>query len=632
MLGWGEKVLTDLPNVPFTLNTSDNNLILEFYEPCLRWAKKYDRGVGYFTSSWIKENAHGLSHFANNGGKARWITSPILEEADLVSLKNGLIEPDDIDLFSILKEEVKSLQIYLEEDVKNAIAWLVYDEILEFRFAVPTNKLEGGDFHDKFGIFYGNEENLSFNGSVNDSKKGTRNYESIKVFSTWKGLGDFVKEDINRFERIWENKDENIKIYNIPEAIKQDIFTLRTSERPYKKTKEKKLENKWIHQEEAIRKFLSVGNGILEMATGTGKTRTSLNIVNILRNNNSIKSAVITVDGTDLLEQWSKEITTWTDFSIYKQFSRYKELSSFLLNPENGFLLISRQFLVEFINHFSKEILESTIIICDEVHGFGAPMLVRDLSGKIRPFEYRLGLSATPERAYDEAGNKFIENEIGEKIFEFSLEDAIKRGILCEFSYTPLSFELNDSDRKKIRNLIVTHKAKKNAGEYVIDEKLFRDIAQVKKVSKEKLPVFHSYIASNRSILDRSLIFVATKEFGEAVQELLIRYEPNYHTYYGEDERNNLLRFSAGELNCLITSKRISEGIDIRSVNNIILFAADKAKIQTIQRIGRSLRLDSENPSKRARVIDFIQNSEEENSDKERELWLTEIAKTKREN
>lgn len=494
--------MTDLPNVPFTLNTSDNNLTLEFYDPCLKWAKKYDRGVGYFTSSWIKENAYGLSHFANNGGKARWITSPILEEADLLSLKNGLIEPDDIDLFSILKEEVKSLQIYLEEDVMNAIAWLVYDEILEFRFAVPTNKLEGGDFHDKFGIFYGDEENLSFNGSVNDSKKGTRNYESIKVFSSWKGLGDFVKEDIKRFERIWGNKDENLKIYNIPEAIKKDIFTLRTSERPYKIVKEKKLENKWSHQDEAIRKFLSVGNGILEMATGTGKTRTSLSIVNILRNNKSIKSAIITVDGTDLLEQWSKEATTWTDFSIYKHFSGYKEISSFLLNPENGFLLISRQFLVKFIDHISKDILDSTLIICDEVHGFGAPMLVRDLSGKISPFKYRLGLSATPERAYDEEGNIFIESEIGEKIFEFSLEDAIKKGILCEFNYVPLSFKLSDEDRKKIRNLIRSHRAKKSAGEFVLDENLYRDIAQVRKVSKEKLPVFHSYITSNRSILD----------------------------------------------------------------------------------------------------------------------------------
>lgn len=622
--------MTILPNIPHTLNTSDNNLTLEFYDPCLKWAKKYDRGVGYFTSGWIRENAYGISNFANNGGTARWITSPILEEDDLKSLSLGLIKPDDIDLVSILKEEVRSLRIYLEEDTRNAIAWLIYDGILEFRFAVPTNKLEDGDFHDKFGIFYNNEDKVSFNGSVNDSKKGIKNYESIKVFANWLGLEAFVEEDVKRFERLWKNEDENLKIYDIPTAIKEDIFTLRTLERPYKISNGKNLENKWSHQDEAIRNFLSAGNGILEMATGTGKTRTSLTIVNILRNNKSIESAIVTVDGTDLLEQWSKEIGVWTNLVIYKHFSEYKEISGFFLNPQNGVLLISRQFLVEFIEHFSKNIIDSTIIICDEVHGFGAPILVKNLTGKISSFKYRLGLSATPERAYDEEGNSFIKNEIGDKVFEFSLEDAIKKGILCEFKYIPLQFELSNDDKKKIKNLIATHSAKKRTGEYTLDENLYRDIARVKKVSREKIPIFHSFLKSNRNILDRTIIFVETKEFGEAIQQILIRYEPNYHTYYGEDDRRNLKHFSNGELNCLITSKRISEGIDITSVNNIILFSADKAKLQTIQRIGRSLRLDPKNSNKQATVLDFISLSDDQNSDQERALWLTEMSKIKR--
>ena len=130
--------MTSLPNVPLTLNTSDNNFTLELFDPCLKWAKKYDRGVGYFTSGWIRSNAYGLSHFAANGGTARWITSPILDEEDLEALSNGLIKPDDINLVSSLKEEVKLLQTYLEEETRNAIAWLIYDEILEFRFAIPT--------------------------------------------------------------------------------------------------------------------------------------------------------------------------------------------------------------------------------------------------------------------------------------------------------------------------------------------------------------------------------------------------------------------------------------------------------------------------------------------------------------
>lgn len=619
--------------VPLTLNTSDNNLTLEFYEPCLKWAKKYDRGVGYFTSSWIKENSIGLSYFAANGGKARWITSPILDEKDKVALENGIIEPNDYDLITALKKDLKHIQTYLEEETRNAIGWLVYDGILEFRFAIPTKKLDGGDFHDKFGIFYGdNDQKLSFNGSVNDSKRGMSNYESLKVFPTWKGLGDYVEDDIKRFNRLWSNKDENLEVYTLPSAIREGIFQLRTANRPYKLPKERNLKDRWRHQGEAIHAFLNHGNGILEMATGTGKTRTSLNIVNILLDKNLIKSVIITVDGTDLLEQWCREVIVWTNLTIYKQFSGYKDITSFLLNPANGALIISREFLCNYISHFSKELMDTSIIICDEVHGFGSPSMVEKLTGRIQPFKYRLGLSATPEREYDQEGNNFIEKEIGEKVFEFGLEDAIKRGILCEFDYYPLSFELTDYDRKRIRQIIATHSARKAAGEPVSEDVLYRNIARVKKVSKAKIPVFSAFLKNYPSILNRSIIFVETKEFGEEVQKLIIRVEPNYHTYYGEDDRKNLIDFSNNELNCLITSKRISEGIDISSVNNIILFSADRAKIQTIQRIGRSLRLDPKNPNKRAGVIDFIQaNDESPTSDMERCNWLTGISRIKRE-
>ena len=625
--------MDNYPKVPLVLNSSENNFTLELYDPCFKWAKNYDRGVGYFTSGWIAKNAYGLSHFASNGGTARWITSPILEEKDLLSLSRGLIEPKDIDLESILKKDVIQLQKYLEEETLNSIAWLIYDEILVFKFAIPTKKLNGGDFHDKFGIFYGEHGALSFNGSVNDSIKGESNYESIKVFPSWRGLNEFVENDITRFEKIWSNKDENLIVYDLPNAIKNDVFKLRTSKRPYKLSKERSIKNQWRHQDDAIREFLNVGNGVLEMATGTGKTRTALNITNILKNNNSIKSAIITVDGTDLLDQWGKEISLRTKFKIFKQFGKNKEIAEFLLNPEYGFLIISRDHLVKNIDFINK-IANESIIICDEVHGFGSKKIVENLTGKIHVFKYRLGLSATPEREFDEAGNKFIKEEIGIKLFEFGLVDAIKRGILCEFDYSYLEFELTDDDNKKKRNTIAAFKAKQKAGEIVSVENLYRDLAMIKKVSKAKLPIFHSFLKDNSHILKRSIIFVETKTFGKDVQDIIIRFESNYHTYYGEDDRNNLIRFSNGELNCLITSKRISEGIDISSVNNIILFSADKAKVQTIQRIGRSLRLDLNNPSKRAFVLDFVEFSDDENTvtentDQERSRWLSEIAKTR---
>lgn len=624
-----------------TFNSSDHDLIVEFYEPCLSWAQYYDRAVGFFTSGWLRANAQGISHFASNGGKARWITSPILQEGDIAALKKGLKEPSDIDLYFVTKQNIDELKMSLEKDVQNTLGWLVYDGILEFRFAIPQIDNEDGDFHDKFGIFSDGQGNsISFNGSINDSKKGFRNYESIKIFPSWQGMGDFVSEDQARFERLWNNHDSNVKVFPLITAVKEQLFTLRNDERPYRFPKSVEFSKKWRHQSEAIEKFLQIGNGVLEMATGTGKTRTAITILNRLYETGLILSAVITVSGNDLLEQWERELQDRTNLKVYRHFGKYKDMSKYLFNPSASILLISREFLLENMRYLEGKITDKELLICDEVHGLGSPSMVANLTGKLSRFKYRLGLSATPEREYDEIGNEFIESEIGAVIFRFKLEDAISRGILCEFDYYPLEYELTEEDRKKIRGYIASYHSKKKIGQNVKLDELYRDIARVKKVSKAKLPVFEIFIENHTEFLDRSIVFVETREFGEEVQKIIIKHEPRFHTYYAADAKEDLSRFSKGELSCLITSERISEGIDISTVKNIILFSADRAKLQTVQRIGRCLRLDPHDPEKKATVIDFIrtdeksENDSEEtklSADEERKQWLRGLSNTKRE-
>lgn len=617
------------PQVPNILNTSDNNINKEFYEPCLKWADFYDRGVGYFTSGWIKANARGLSHFAAKGGKARWITSLNISEKDYIALTKGLVKPNDLNIIQIMKQNLDTLKSYLENKTLNALGWLIYDGIIEFKFALPTNKLESGDFHDKFGIFYKkNGPALSFNGSVNDSKKGEINYESIKVFKSWEGLDFFVEADRIRFEKIWNNEDPNIKIYELPQAIKKEIFNLRTESRPYINKNQKK-DNKWRHQDKAVEKFLLQKNGILEMATGTGKTRTSLKILNELLDQGKINNVVITTHGTDLLDQWEKEIYKWTELNLYKHYDSNKDMADFKYNFEGSIILISNYFLSELISYFKPNIKKNSLIICDEVHKFGSNNMVKTLSGEISEFKYRLGLSATPERAYDEEGNLFLKNEIGETIYEFNLKDAIKRGILCEFDYHPLEYELTQADKDKKRAIIARYNALKKEGKSYSKEKLYVKLSNVIKSSLAKLPIFEDFLNSYPDIIGNSLIFVHSKDYGEELQRIIIKYDPEYHTYYSGDSKDNLFKFSQGEINCLITCKKLSEGIDIKSVNNIVLFASDRSRLQTIQRIGRSLRINPNDPDKVAHVVDFIEINTE--ADQERREWLSNLSSTERE-
>ncbi|MGO7163683.1 helicase-related protein [Rhizobium johnstonii] len=107
-----------------------------------------------------------------------------------------------------------------------------------------------------------------------------------------------------------------------------------------------------------------------------------------------------------------------------------------------------------------------------------------------------------------------------------------------------------------------------------------------------------------------------------------------YRTYYADDDRDHLIAFARGDIDCLITCHRISQGIDIRSLNTVILFASARAKLETIQRIGRCLRIDPAKPDKRALVVDFVRPEAETdavpNADQERCAWLSELAKVRK--
>lgn len=626
----------DVYNMKRSMNTSNNDLIQEFYYPCLRWASNYDRAVGYFTSSWIQANCEGLSQFVKKNGHIRWITSPIVSEQDYKIFESIVKKKSEsAALERILSLKLEDIKKELSEKTQNTIAWLIDDNILDFKFAIPVNKLDG-DFHDKFGIFYGEkpEEILSYTGSINDSKKGLSNYESIKIFKSWvDGNIEIIAEDISRFNDLWQGNDHNIKIYTIPEAIRGKIIRLRNDIRPYdlqgSSSSFINKENKWRHQDEALQIFINKNAGILEMATGTGKTKTALKIIYKLFYEKKIDQVIVTTYGNDLLDQWCEEVykeKLMESYILKKHYRDYKELGNFYTSPKNKILVVSRNadILYRLFIKLDLSTKSRTLIIFDEIHGLGSESL-RTLMGQINPFGYRLGLSATPEREYDEIGNGFILDEVGEVIYSFGIEEAIKRKILCEFDYTTLNYELTTEEKEKIRALRISAEIKRKNGEYVDENELKRNIAKVRKKALMKIDSLESYIINCKNILQNCIIFVEDIEYGQDLQTMLFNYSISYHTYYAGTEKNNLDLFAKGKIDTLITCEKLNEGIDIKTCKAIILVSSDKSKLTTIQRIGRCLRINPGDLNKRAMVIDFI--DETSNTDCERRNWISTVAK-----
>ena len=110
----------------------------------------------------------------------------------------------------------------------------------------------------------------------------------------------------------------------------------------------------------------------------------------------------------------------------------------------------------------------------------------------------------------------------------------------------------------------------------------------------------------------------------------------DYHTYYQADDAKVLEQFAKSEFDCLISCHRLSEGIDIQSVRNIVLFASARSELETTQRLGRCLRIDPTNPTKRAHVVDFVDSGSADDdingseADQERLERLTRLSKIKK--
>mgnify|MGYP002517140007 CR=1 FL=1 len=404
----------------------------------------------------------------------------------------------------------------------------------------------------------------------------------------------------------------------------------------------RRYEKRWEHQKDAEEKFLQEKNGILEMATGTGKTYTAIRIMKKLLEENKVERIIVITYGNDLLQQWYQELLlNFQKIRIFRFFHKYKEYSRFISNKENCILIMSREpgriatCLSDMEKHMGMDnAVQKTLLVFDEIHGLGSLELQKKLSGKICKYKYRLGLSATPERDFDEAGNAFIKKEVGEIIYRFGLKEAIEKGILCSFSYIPIFYNLTEEERKKKQKILISYEIKRKEGMKFDESELYRDLARVNKKACRKIPLFEKIIIQDPDILNQCIIFVEDRDYGLELQKMLIRYIFRFHTYYSEDTEDNLSRFGNGEIDCLITCKKISEGIDIRSVKNIVLFSSDKGKIATIQRIGRSLRKNPDEPEKQACIIDFIyenaaDKSEDITTDRERMKWLSELAKAR---
>lgn len=598
-------------------DTSKNDPIKEFYEPLLSVAIHYDRGVGYFSSGWFRVAAEGMVAFANNGGKARWITSPILSEDDWQAILEGDKARRDIVLKDGLKKNIIKLSESLKKDTLSALAWLIADEIISIKLAIPSGKLTG-EFHDKFGIFTDNEGLMvSFNGSPNDSIQGTRNYEAFKVFFSWeKHFSDLVSADKERFERLWYGLDENVRVFDLPEAAREKIVSLRSSQRPYEKPKfspapsqkpqKPNIPNEIIlrdYQCSAIDAWFENGcQGILEMATGTGKTITALAASVRLSEKKGRLFLIVAAPFLHLVDQWGDIARNFGFLPILAYESKNKwferlngQIVEFKRGHRNYGCVITSHATFNSIafQDTIKNLDDSSVLIADEVHHLGA-----ENSREMYPNNIlnRLALSATPTRWFDETGTQSIESYFGSTVFSFGLKEAIERGYLSEYYYYPhlvylTADELNDYFDISLKIAIYFNKDDEASKESL--KMLLIKRAGLLNTATNKISILSGLVDNNDNI-KHSLFYCAPKQIDDVLH--LLGYEKGFlvHPFTakeGQKERQRLLdMFASGAIDGLVAMKCLDEGVDVPNTRVAYILASSSNPREFIQRRGRILR------------------------------------------
>jgi superfamily II DNA or RNA helicase len=622
--------------------TGVDNIVEALYHPALREASQYWRAVGFFSSSALEAIGEPLGVFVDRGGTMRLVTSVRLSEADLHAIETGIDRSKVIE--ARLLDEIR---LGFSSPLGRGaflLASLLASGRLEIQVAHP--RLGAGIYHEKVGVFLDSDNNfVAFTGSSNESRTAFEtNYECVDVYTSW---GDPARAQAKRahFVQLWDRIAPGVETMTFPEAARRALLVKYEETVASGAAESSSAGNEdglWPHQKLAVREFFAKKRGVLEMATGTGKTRTALHICRQLLSTNQVDTMIVTADGNDLLDQWYLQLLTLSKTSpkpltILRHYGSYHQTNEFELRSGVTALLVSRLALPQALRVLRRPEAARTLLIHDEVHRLGSEGNRKALAGLSDHIPYRLGLSATPDREYDQDGNIFIADHIGPNLFEYPLSAAIQDEILAPFDYFPLPYTPDANDRARLQNVYKQASARRQEGRPMSQEEIWIEIAKVYKSSNAKLAPFDEFIRAHPQLLRRCIIFVDNKEYGDSVLQLVHRYRHDFHTYYAEEDSQTLRRFAVGDLECLITCHRLSEGIDIRSLESVILFSSSRARLETIQRIGRCLRVDPDNPSKRASVVDFIRTGgagddddggdQQTNSDTLRESWLMELSR-----
>lgn len=656
-----------------TYTTQGECTPVDFFDNALSNSNRFDLELGYFNSAAINILSRSFATFIRNGGVMRMAINNIVSKSDREAIESGLngglVAPFDLDDWDSL---FQGLDEYGEHFFK-CLSYLIQEKRIKIQIIKP--KTTTGIAHTKRGVFSDGDVNMSFTGSANFTLGGLiNNREEINIsFSTSPDIliRKRISNLLSRFDLLMDGDDKTVEYLSSEDLVDaisqryqgQEIEELIEVEKQLKRFKLEKCSvsedssfeynapsfpyssGPRTYQQEAFDRWLANRQkGLFAMATGTGKTITSLNCLLEIYKRKHYYKAIILVPTTTLVAQWESECRRFHFTNIVKVYSKnpnwkddidriaFNERYHLEDGKESSYIIITtyasfaRQKTFLMLNSFAPQKL---LFIADECHNMGSPSILKNLN-KIA-YGRRIGLSATPSRKYDlETNNliyKFFNSEEG-FTYEYSMGEAIQNGVLCKYLYYPHLIELTETEMKvysEISEKISKYYNYSTGCFDGSDEILKRLLLARKRIihkAHNKLPKFKEIISSRlaeRGDLKYTLIYVPegsnpdylsgndfydkcdTIEDDVVSDKLIDEYTKAVFDLdenitvrkfiSGQSDREEILsKFSSGKIQVLTSMKCLDEGVDVPRSELAIFCASTGNPRQFIQRRGRVLR------------------------------------------
>lgn len=344
---------------------------------------------------------------------------------------------------------------------------------------------------------------------------------------------------------------------------------------------------KW--QTAAFEKWRSTRRGVVRVVTGGGKTVFAEICLLEFLSEESSGQALIIVPTVFLLDQWV--------IALQEELNVQADEIGLLSGQEkpSG----EERIIVAVINsarNFSEAFTRgrTVFLIVDECHRAGSPANAGALQGE---FSATLGLSATPEREYDEGFETFIVPRLGPVIYDYDYRAAARDGVIAKFALVNVHVEMLPDEARQYQRLSrqIAREMRRGGKDVLDDEKLKRLLqirATVSANATMRIPVSVKLIEMNKG--QRAIVFHERIDSADTILALLIEHGHRatiYHSRVGPAiRRDNLRLFRRGMFDVLVCCRALDEGMNVPETTVAVIASSTASQRQRIQRLGRILR------------------------------------------